>query len=73
MQKLSLEAVAREQLEAARRGQAGRAARTVVGGHEHVLRQTVIALLAGRSLADHDDAARTGSTASRSHDPRDTL
>jgi quercetin dioxygenase-like cupin family protein len=53
MQKLSLEALAREQLEAARRGSAGRAAHTAVGGHEHVMRQTVIALLRGRSLAEH--------------------
>ena len=54
MQKLSLEALAREQLEAARRTPAGRAARTVVGGHENVMRQTVIALLGGRSLAEHE-------------------
>jgi quercetin dioxygenase-like cupin family protein len=53
MQKLSLDALAREQLEAARRAAAGRAAHTAVGGHEHVMRQTVIALLAGRSLAEH--------------------
>jgi quercetin dioxygenase-like cupin family protein len=53
MQKLSLDAVAREQLEAAGRSTAGRAAHTAVGGHEHVMRQTVIALLAGRSLAEH--------------------
>jgi quercetin dioxygenase-like cupin family protein len=51
--KLSLDALAREQLEAARRSSAGRAAHTVVGGHEHVMRQTVIALLAGHELADH--------------------
>ena len=53
MQKLSLDALAREQLEAARRGTAGRAAHTAFGGHEHVMRQTVIALLRGRSLAEH--------------------
>ena len=53
MQKLSLDALAREQLEAARRAPAGRAAHTAVGGHEHVLRQTVIALCAGRQLAEH--------------------
>ena len=52
-QKLSLDAVAREQLEAAGRSPAGRAAHTAVGGHEHVMRQTVIALLRGRSLAEH--------------------
>ncbi len=55
MQKLSLEALARELLEAAARGSAGRSARTVVGGHERVLRQTVIALLGGRSLAEHEN------------------
>jgi quercetin dioxygenase-like cupin family protein len=53
MQKQSLDALAREQLDAARRSTAGRAAHTAVGGHEHVMRQTVIALLAGRSLAEH--------------------
>jgi hypothetical protein len=46
-------ALAREQLEAARRATAGRAPQTVFGGHEHVVRQTVIALLRGRSLAEH--------------------
>jgi quercetin dioxygenase-like cupin family protein len=53
VQKLSLDALAREQLEAARRTPAGRAAHTAVGGHEHVMRQTVIALLRGHSLAEH--------------------
>ena len=47
MQKLSLDAVGRERLEAARRSSSGRAATTVVGGHEHVLRQTLVALRAG--------------------------
>ena len=48
----------REQFEAARRAPAGRAARTVVGGHENVMRQTVIALLGGRSLAGHESPVR---------------
>ncbi len=55
MQKLSLDAVGRERLEAARRSSSGRAATTVVGGHERVLRQTVIALLADRSLDEHEN------------------
>lgn len=55
VQKLSLDALAREQLEAARQSTAGRAARTVVGGHERVMRQTVVALVSGRSLAEHDN------------------
>lgn len=55
MQKLSLDALAREQLEAAGRDPAGRAARTAVGGHDHVMRQTVIALCAGRQLAEHEN------------------
>ncbi len=53
MQELSLDALAREQLEAAARAPAGRAARTAVGGHDRVVRQTVIALCAGRQLAEH--------------------
>jgi quercetin dioxygenase-like cupin family protein len=55
MMKVSLDATAREQLEAARRAEAGRAATTVVGGHERALRQTVVALVAGAVMADHDN------------------
>ena len=55
MQKTSLDALAREQLEAAHGASSGRAARTVYGGHEHVLRQTVIGLCAGHSLAEHQN------------------
>jgi quercetin dioxygenase-like cupin family protein len=55
MQKLSLQALAREQLSLAASATSGRSARTVYGGHEHVLRQTVIALTAGHSLAEHDN------------------
>ena len=53
--KLSLDAVAREQLQRASEGHNGRSARTVYGGHEHLLRQTVIALVAGAELAEHEN------------------
>lgn len=55
MQKLSLQATAREQQAAAAAASSGRSARTVFGGHERVLRQTVIALTAGISLSEHDN------------------
>jgi hypothetical protein len=55
MQKFSLDAMVRELLERARGGSGGRAAETVVGGHEKVLRQTVIALVAGSALGDHEN------------------
>lgn len=51
--KLSLTATVHEHLETARRNANGRSSQTVYGGHEHVLRQTVIALTAGRSLGEH--------------------
>ena len=54
VQKTSLDALARDQLQAARAATSGRAARTVYGGHDHALRQTLIALVAGQSLAEHD-------------------
>ena len=38
MEKLSLDALARELMKAASAAPAGRSARTVYGGHEHVLR-----------------------------------
>ena len=36
------------------RPRSGRSAHTVHGGHEHALRQTLIALTAGSGLAEHD-------------------
>jgi quercetin dioxygenase-like cupin family protein len=60
MQKLSLDALARELLSRATDnsgtpGAAGgsRAAQTVVGGHEKTLRQTVMALAKDAALAEH--------------------
>jgi quercetin dioxygenase-like cupin family protein len=54
MEKISLVAFARQQLDAARRASSGRSAHTVYGGHEHTLRQTVLALTAGSSQDDHE-------------------
>lgn len=54
MEKSSLTALARQQLKIARTAPSGRSAQTVYGGHEHMLRQTVIALAEGRTLAEHD-------------------
>jgi quercetin dioxygenase-like cupin family protein len=54
MNKVSLDAVARQQLERAAGSSSGRSAETVYGGHEHALRQTVIAMTAGVELAEHD-------------------
>jgi len=55
MQKLSLDALAREHLERARDASAKRSAETVYGGHEHALRQTVVALAAGTTMDDHEN------------------
>jgi quercetin dioxygenase-like cupin family protein len=54
MQKLSLTALAHQHLQAARAASSGRSAHTVYGGHEHVLRQTLIAIASGRTLDEHD-------------------
>jgi quercetin dioxygenase-like cupin family protein len=53
MESISLTALVDEQLEAARAAHSGRAAHTIHGGHEHLLRQTVIALAAGHELGEH--------------------
>lgn len=53
MQKLSLDARARELLEQAASAPGGRCAQTIMGGHERVLRQTVIALKKDAELAEH--------------------
>jgi quercetin dioxygenase-like cupin family protein len=54
MQKVSLRALARTELELAMQANSGRSAKTVFGGHEHQLRQTLIALRAGESLSEHE-------------------
>lgn len=53
MRKTSITALARQQLDLARSASSGRSATTVHGGHEHRLRQTVIALQEGRRLGPH--------------------
>jgi quercetin dioxygenase-like cupin family protein len=53
MSNISLTALSREQLELAKAASSGRSAHTVYGGHEHTLRQTMIALVAGAELGEH--------------------
>ena len=56
MQKICLEALARQQLKlAAAAGGGGHTAHTVYGGHEKVLRQTVIGMVHGARLAEHEN------------------
>lgn len=55
MEKKSLTALVRQQMETARQASSGRSASTVYGGHEHVLRQTVIALQAGFIMDEHEN------------------
>jgi quercetin dioxygenase-like cupin family protein len=55
MEKVSLDALTREQMKLATAAPAGRSARTVYGGHEHVLRQTLMALTAGSSMSEHEN------------------
>jgi quercetin dioxygenase-like cupin family protein len=54
MNSISLTSLAEEKLAEARQAHSGRAAHTLHGGHTHELRQTVMALLAGRELSEHD-------------------
>lgn len=55
MEKLSLTALARHQQKLAQQAASGRSAKTVYGGHERMLRQTLIALAAGHRLDEHDN------------------
>jgi quercetin dioxygenase-like cupin family protein len=54
MAKSSLTTVAEEQVAFALGASSGRSAHTVFGGHTATLRQTVIALGAGRGLDEHE-------------------
>jgi quercetin dioxygenase-like cupin family protein len=51
---LSLATLANEHILAARAASNGRSAHTIHGGHQHHLRQTLLAIAAGHSLGDHD-------------------
>ncbi|WP_224277020.1 cupin domain-containing protein [Streptomyces sp. LS1784] len=54
MQTISLDTQAREHLERAAAASSGRSAATVYAGRAHGLRQTLLALVAGSGLAEHD-------------------
>ncbi|CCH77279.1 conserved hypothetical protein [Nostocoides japonicum T1-X7] len=54
MESVSVPDLAAELRRTAEASHSGRAAHTVHGGHEHALRQTAIALLAGQELAEHE-------------------
>ena len=55
MQKSSLADLTARHLDTARATSSGRSAQTVVGGHTHTLRQTLIALRAGEALDEHEN------------------
>jgi quercetin dioxygenase-like cupin family protein len=55
MQRISLDALATQQLELAAAHGGRPAGDTVVGGHERVLRQTVIGMMAGSELGEHEN------------------
>jgi quercetin dioxygenase-like cupin family protein len=59
MDSVSLSELADERLAAARSSNSGRAAHTVHGGHDHQLRQTLIALAGGRDLSEHHSPGET--------------
>lgn len=54
MDVLSMTALAEEQLAAAHASPSGRSARTIHGGRGSALRQTVLALVAGQALGEHE-------------------
>jgi len=55
MQKISLDALARQQMKLATTAAGRHTADTVHGGHEKVMRQTVIGMVAGARLAEHEN------------------
>ncbi|MFI5896588.1 cupin domain-containing protein [Actinoplanes sp. NPDC051513] len=55
MDKTSLTELAEKNLTEARNAHSGRSAHTVHGGHASTLRQTLIALIAGQRLDEHEN------------------
>ena len=54
MQRESLPELSQQHLAIAREASSGRSAHTIHGGHDQVLRQTLIALAAGQGLDEHE-------------------
>ena len=54
MQPVSVHAAIEEHLAKALESPQGRSSHTLVGGHDRVLRQTVVALKAGEKLGEHE-------------------
>jgi quercetin dioxygenase-like cupin family protein len=67
METISLTNLADEKLAEARETRSGRAAHTLHGGHTHELRQTVMALLAGRELSEHDSPGQASLQVLKGH------
>lgn len=54
VQKLSLDSLARQELKRAANSESGRSAETIVGGHDKVLRLTIIAMMKGVVHNEHE-------------------
>jgi quercetin dioxygenase-like cupin family protein len=67
MESTSLTALADEQLALARQAHSGRAAHTIHGGHDHALRQTLLALARGHGLGEHDSPGEATLQVMRGH------
>jgi quercetin dioxygenase-like cupin family protein len=67
MESISLTELVDEQLDLARAAHSGRAALTIHGGHDHSLRQTVIALAAGHELGEHASSGEATLQVLRGH------
>src|ERR1700722_11001766 len=67
MHTISLTGLASEKLAEAQQSHSGRAAHSIHGGHAHELRQTVLALLAGHDLSEHDNPGEATLQVLRGH------
>ena len=67
MESISLTSLADEKLTEARQAHSGRAAHTLHGGHTHELRQTLMALLAGHELSEHDSPGQASLQVLKGH------
>ena len=55
MDTFSLPELIAEQIDLAEKASSGRSAHTIYGGHQHTLRQTLIALAQGQMLEEHEN------------------